>query len=162
MSNLKPDATDNSLHVRDKIFIGLGITMVAVSTIIWMLTIGLAPELTKPSWDIADPGLTLFTLIVGLYLVLHGTKKLIKALVSRLDSTLDEYILYRAIRWILFKVFWALLLIAGFFLSCIASSPSRRNNQTDTYSSPISDRGDDAWDVASDHYYDKEPPPPFS
>jgi len=162
MSNLKAETTKKSLRVRDKFLIGLGGTMVIVSGGIWVITIALAPEYTKPTWDIADPGLTLFTLIAGVYLVLRGAKMLIKKAVSRLDKSLEGFFLYRSLRWILIKVFWALLLITGFLLSCIGNAPTRRNNQTDGSSSPICDRGDGAWDVASDHYYDKEPPPPFS
>ncbi|PCJ88311.1 MAG: hypothetical protein COA54_03335 [Thiotrichaceae bacterium] len=146
----------------EKIFTGLGVTMVVVSSTIWILTEALAPNLTKPAWDIASPGLTLLTLLVGLYLVLRGTKRLINATVSRLDRSFEDFLLYRALRWILIKVLWALLLIVGFLLSCIGNAPTRRNNQTDSSNSPICDRGDGAWDVASDHYYDKDPPPPFS
>ena len=146
----------------EKIFTGLGVTMVIVSSTVWFLTEALAPGYTKPTWDIASPGLTLLTLLVGSYLVLRGSKKLINAAVSRLDSSLERFTLYRALRWILIKVFWALLLIVGFLLSCIGNAPARRNDQADSSNSPISDRGDGAWDVASDHYYDKEPPPPFS
>jgi len=162
MNNLNPEATEKSLLLRDKIFIGLGGTMVIVSGGIWIITIALAPEYTKPTWDLADPGLTLFTLIAGIYLVLRGTKKLIKTAVSQLDKSLERFFLYRGLRLIMIKAFWALLLIIGFLLSCIGNAPTRRNNQIDSRSSQICDRGDGAWDVASDYYYDKDPPPPFS
>ena len=162
MNNLNPEATEKSLLLRDKIFIGLGGTMVIVSGGIWIITIALAPEYTKPTWDLADPGLTLFTLIAGIYLVLRGTKKLIKTTVSRLDKSLERFFLYRWLRLIMIKVFWALLLIISFLLSCIGSAPTRHNNQIDNRSSQSCDRGDGAWDVASDYYYDKDPPPPFS
>jgi len=159
MSNLKPEATDNSLRVRDKIFIGLGMTMIAASTTIWLLSEGLTPEFTKPSWAIASPGLTLLTLIIGFYLVLRGTKKLIKASVSRLDGTFEQFIVYRGTRWIVMKTALLILLILDFILSVIADEPETRHDQN----SPItpSNPRDDAWDVASNHYYDKEPPPPF-
>jgi len=160
----KYSQADNRINLirSEKIFTGLGATMVVVSSTIWILTEVLAPDFTKPSWDIASPSLTFMTLLVGLYLILRGTKRLINATASRLDSSLDGLLLYRALRWIVIKVFWALLLIVDFFLSCIGNAPTRCNNQTDSRSSPICDRGNGAWDVASDHYYDKEPPPPFS
>jgi hypothetical protein len=162
MSSLRPETTEKALRVRDKIFIYLGMTMVTLAGIIWLLSEGLTPAFTRPSWDIASPGLTLLTLLVGSFLVLRGTKRLINAAMSRLDSSLEGFILYRTLRWVFIKMFWAIRLTIGFILSCIGNAPARRNNQPDSNSSPICDRGDGVWDVASDHYYDKEPPPPFS
>ena len=159
MSDLKLEATDNSLTVRDKIFIGLGMTMATLAGIIWLLSEGLTPAFAKQSWGIASPGLTLFTFIVGAYLVLRGTKKLIKFSVSRLDKTLEEFFIYRAIRWIGMKTVLLILFILDFIFSVIADTPEKTNTTNST--SHSSYPREDAWDVASNHYYEKEPPPPF-
>ena len=88
MSKLKPDTTEKTLRVRDKVFIGLGMTMVIITSLIALVS------------NAASPGLHLLTFIAGLLLVLHGTKQLIKEQVSRLDHKLEPYIAYRLTRWV--------------------------------------------------------------
>ncbi len=133
--------------------------MVIVSSTIWFLTEALAPGYTKPTWDIASPGLTLLTLLVGSYLVLRGTKKLITTAVSRLDNTLERFMVYRVTRWIVIKAVLLVLLVLDFIFSVIADESKQNNTQNSPM--PSKNTGEGAWDVASNHYYDKEPPPPF-
>ena len=139
----------------EKIFTGLGLTMVIVSSGIWFFTEALAPDFTKPSWDIASPGLTLLTFLVGLFLVLRGMKRLINASVSQLDNSLESFVVYRMSRWIFIKTLLLVLHVLEFVFSSIGRSTPGADNTNDT-------RKDGAWDVASDHFYDKKPPPPFS
>ena len=148
MNNLKLEATEKTLRVRDKIFIGLGMTMAIVVLVI------------SQSDYAASPGLTWLTFFVGLYLVLRGMKKVIKTTVSKIDSTLDRYIAYRAIRWIILTAIIIIFTVIGFLFSLISNESSSNNDQASP--DPLPDRRDGAWDVASDHFYDKEPPPPFS
>ena len=147
MNKLKPEATEKTLRVRDKIFIGLGMTMAIVAVVI------------SQSEYSASPGLTWFTFIVGLYLVLRGMKKPLSTAVSRLDNTLERFMVYRITRWIVMKVVLLVLLILDFIFSIIADEPERNNTQNSPM--PSKNTGEGAWDVASNHYYDKEPPPPF-
>lgn len=160
MSNLKPVKTEQSLRVRDKIFIGLGMTMVVVTATIWLQAEVLIPDFTKPTWDLASPGLTLLTFIIGSYLVLRGMKKVIKTTVAKIDSALDRYIAYRAIRWIILTAIIIIFTVIGFLFSLISNESSSHNDRASP--DPLPDCRDGAWDVASDHFYDKEPPPPFS
>ena len=145
----------------EKIFTGLGVTMVIVSSTVWFLTESLAPDFTKPTWDIASPGLTLLTLLVGSYLVLRGTKRLINASVTRLDNSLKPFVAYRIPRWFVMKAALIDLLILEFIFSAIGGDTPDENNAQNS-PIPSSSPREGAWDVASDHYYDKEPPPPFS
>ena len=148
MSDLKLEATDNSLPVRDKIFIGLGMTMIFVALVIFQT------EIT------ASPALTLITFVVGLYLILRGMKKVIKTTTSKIDRALDRYFAYRALRWIILTAIIIIFTVIGFLFSLISNESASHNDQASPGALP--DRKDGAWDVASDHFYDKEPPPPFS
>ena len=158
MTRATQSETRIKLTLREKIFTGLGLTMVVVSSGIWFFTEALAADFTKPTWAIASPGLTLLTLLVGSFLVLRGTKRLLKFTVSRLDKNLKPFVIYRITRWITIKALLVVLGVIAFFFAGNGSALTRKNSQ----SSPLSDRRDGAWDVASDHFYDKEPPPPFS
>ena len=147
MSNLKPEVTEKTLCVRDKIFIGLGMTMAIAALVI------------SQSEYAATTSLTWLTFIVGLYLVLRGMRKLITTTVSRLDKALDSFMVYRITRWIVMKAVLLILLVLDFIFSVIADEPKQNNTQSSPM--PSKNTGEGAWDVASNHYYDKEPPPPF-
>ena len=145
----------------EKIFTGLGLTMVSISTSIWLASEVFIPYLTVPTWDIASPGLVLLTFIVGTYLFLRGTKRLIFVFISNLDNALKSFVAYRATRWLTKKMLLILLGILAFIFS-IPDDESTPIDSKKSETSPICDRGHGAWDVASDHYYDNDPPPPFS
>ena len=108
----------------------------------------------------ASPSLTWLTFIVGLYLVLRGMKKVIKTTMSQIDSVLDRYYAYRAFRWIILTAIILIFTVIDFLFSLISNESSSHNDHASPGALP--DRRDGAWDVASDHFYDKEPPPPFS
>jgi len=150
----------------EKIFTGLGMTMVVVSLSIWILTEALAPDFTKPTWYIASPGLTLLTLLVGLYLVLRGTKRLINSAVSRLDMALECFIVYRAVRWLILNIIFVTLTIIAFILEGTFGNSSSSGKSKDSIlnkpTTPKPEGSEAIWDVGSDHHYDNKPPPPFS
>ena len=147
MSNLKPEATEKTQRVRDNVFIGLGMTMVIVTSLIALTS------------NAASLGLLLTTFIVGLLLVLHGIKQLVINQIIKLDDKFEPYIAYRLTRWLTVTALTVTVFVISaifFFLFDDDSAPNE--TKVDHFAGTDSDG---IWDASDKHYYDQKPPPPF-
>lgn len=161
MSTLKSITNGYSLKRREKVYMGLGATLVLVAGVIALLSYVIAPIISGSPWVIASSGLHLLAFVVGSLLVLYGIKNLIKSIIIQLDHSYSKFFVYRIARWFLVRFYS----IVAFVLSVIFlvwindSSPGRRG----TFKNREENRTvDDMWDLHPQHYYDKDPPPPFS
>lgn len=76
-----------------------------------------------------------------------------------MDASLRRFWPYRLLRWLVttaFRIVW--FVITFIFFAWIGESPSRSPGA----GSERERSADDIWDGHPKHYYDKEPPRPFS
>lgn len=138
---------------------GFGLLCLIVSVLTGLIEYGLGPLFTDKPIQVISPGLHFTLLVVSIFLIWLGSGEAIKAHVRRIDNSLREYLAYRVLRLIVAKVFG----ILGFVLSVLFHAwidPSRNPRE-----SSFGDRertADDIWDNHPKHYYDNDPPSPFT
>lgn len=159
MISFKLDFLDYSFSPRERFCNSLGLTILAVSGVIAFAAYGLGYLFSGKPWQLVSPWLHLTCIAVGIVLVWKGSGKAIRQAVRSIDTCLAEQWSYRALRWVLAKVFSIVgFVITVIFFAWIRQSPPGSGNITDQR-----DRtADDIWDGHPKHYYDNDPPDPFS
>ena len=102
-----------------------------------------------------EPALIGTSMLAGLALLIIGLKTRRRCVNSQTSKIL-VFRIYRLLRWlilIILKSTWFVITVA--FFAWIGRSPKRK---PDSQQSSV----DDIWDSHPKHYYDKEPPKPFS
>ena len=159
MINLAKIFTSYRLTSRERVYSSLGLIILTIVGISAVIGYGLTPLFTGKPWYIITPGLHLVSVASGTLLVWLGLRNAIMRGGGMLDASLRSYWPYRLIRWVLFKSFgivWCVITII--FFAWIEESPSSSPNAR----SQRDRSADDIWDNHPKHYYDKEPPKPFS
>lgn len=151
--------TDYQFNGRERFYNSLGLIILAVAGIAALTGYGLAPLFTGKPWQIVSPGLHLVSGIAGVVLVWLGSGKAIKRGGSMFDASLRRFWLYRVIRWIVIKAFSIIwFFVSVIFFTWIRQSPPSSSGAYDQRERSA----DDIWDGHPKHYYDNEPPKPFS
>lgn len=152
MNRINTNHTKYGFTLRDCIFIGLGLTTILIPTIIAVLSYSIAPLLTGKQWIIASPILLLLTIGAGITLFWLGSHQAV-------DHKLGNYLVYRAFKWLISSLIGLFIMaLSIIFYAWIREPPVRNSNANDA-----SERSaDDIWDSHPKHYYDNEPPKPFS
>lgn len=138
---------------KERFYVRLGLLLLSVSALLALIGYILWPAITGRDWVIANPLLHVLTATAGAILTWLGLSKAV-------DQSFNKYLVYRIARWFISKA----LVVIGATLAMIAfilSGETPRFSSSSIADQPESDT-DDIWKASPDHYYDNDPPPPFS
>lgn len=137
----------------ERFFIFIGVVLLSISTLTGLLNYGF-------SWKLVSPGYHALATLFGILFSYIGVKVAAKLMLTKANDLLGAYWLYRLTAWVTRKAFSGVVFVAAvIFYSWIRQSPPSYDH---SYADQ-QDRGpDDIWDSHPRHYYDQEPPKPFS
>lgn len=142
--------------LRERFITALGLLILTFAGLVGLIGYGLGPLLSGEHWKLASPGVHLVSTITGLLLVWLGLKQAIFQGVQSMDTFLKKYWPYRLLRWSFLK----LIGLITFLFSVVLLSVFDEEDDIET---SFDERTvDDIWEAHPQHYYDNEPPKPFS
>ena len=150
---------DYKLNTKERTYIGLGLTILSVVVVAALVGYAIAPLFIGKQWVVVSPTLHIASMLVGSILVWLGLRKTIKQKTLKIDRLFRNFLPYRIIRWITAKLFGLTRFLATIIFFTWINQPSSKSTSPNDQNK----KGpDDIWDSHPKHYYDNEPPKPFS
>lgn len=149
------------LSRRERFYNVLGLIILAVAGIAALIAYGLGSLFSGKPWQLVTPWLHVISAISGALLAWLGSGNVIKQERAVLDASLERFWQYRVLRWMVIMVFGIIWFVVNvIFLAWIDESPEGSEREVP---GDESWRGVDLnWEVHPQHYYDIDPPEPFS
>ena len=159
MIRLQNKLTDYPFSRRERFYNVLGLIILSVAGVTALIAYGLGPLFSGKPWQLVSPWLHVISAITGALLVWLGSGHAIKQEGAAMDTSLKRFWPYRVLRWIVTKVFGIVwFVITVIFFAWIRQTPSSSPGAYDQRER----NADDIWDGHPKHYYDNDPPKPFS
>lgn len=137
----------------ESFFIFIGAVLLGISALTSLLNYGI-------SWKLVSPGYQVLATLFGILFSYMGVKVAVKLMLSKANAVLSGYWLYRMAAWATRKALSGVGFVASvIFFSWIRQSPPSYDH---SYADQQDRDADDIWDSHPQHYYDQEPPKPFS
>lgn len=139
-----------------RVCFGVGLGLLGVSVALGVLSYGISPLFTDEPWIIASPPLHLISILVSVAMVWAYMRRNVVRKAKGIDHRLKQFMAYRIVRALLLLSLGLIgFVIKVIFFAWIRQSPSGGRYDRER-------TADDIWDTHPEHYYDKEPPKPFS
>lgn len=137
----------------ERFFIFIGVMLLGISALTGLLNYG-------ANWKLLSPGYQAMATLFGILFSYMGLKVAAKLILSKANAELSGYWLYRMAAWVTRKTLSGVgFVLAVIFYSWIRQSPPSYDH---SYADQQDRGADDIWDSHPQHYYDQEPPKPFS
>lgn len=144
----------------ERFFTWIGAALLLISTATALLSYGLIPLLSETSWRPTSSGTLALATAFGILFIYLGTKAALKLIISKVNASFSTFLLYRLFLWLASKVISVIsFVVIVIFFSWIRQSPPSNDR---SYADQQDRDADDIWDNHPKHYYDQEPPKPFS
>lgn len=144
----------------ESLAIVIGLSAIILATAFWFLGHVVAPALIGYTWEPLSAFTHWGSMLIGLALLSWGSLNSVRLPMKKIDLryTAVAHMIYKVAKWVLkfaFKLVWFLVTTA--FYAWIGHRPSGKTTETHAQAT-----ADDIWDSHPKHYYDNEPPKPFS
>jgi len=159
---------EHSFSDDDRAYIILGALLLSISACLALLSYAVWPLFTGGNWVIASLPIHWLLTIAGTIVTWLGMGTAIKLKINSIDSKLSSSMLYRAARYVFLLAFsiiaGVLELIVVVVFDYNSDDQSSEDDEHHRYkTTPVEgwDSSEKGWESTA-HFYDNEPPPPFS
>ena len=134
----------------ERIYATSGTVLIFISLGIIIIEEGIAPFFTRFNWVLLSWWWNLLLSMSGMYLLWKG-------LGNAINLTWHHHWLFKVVRWIVIKsVALISVILPSLFEMIFSESPPKSKSKV------TNENSDDIWNIHPKHYYDRDPPPPFS
>ena len=147
---------------KERYYVYLGLAMLGFSACIAFVSYVAWPVFTGEKWVVASPFLHWLVTIGGGVFFWLGSGTAIKQKAKIIDKTYNQYYIYKVIRFLGSKTLGLILVIIFFFYYLFLDDDGPSSQSGNNYGNLPDKTADDIWDGSPKHYYDEDPPEPFS
>lgn len=156
---MKAVTSTYKFSVRDKVFNTLGFFTLAIVLAAAVISYGILPLFSRWPEEIFSPVLSVLAVGTGLLLVWTGSREYFREKVEHLDIKLSKYLPYRVVRFLVLAI-WKIFSFLVSIVLLVWTGKHLSDERSTSLDHP--EHQQSGWDLHPKHYYDNEPPPPFS